>query len=173
MGAWEIPVKSCYKALVMTRLAFLIILLTAASGGAFTLKDTGCKPANNSCEFYRCVESETACGPKGYPLNFGERLCERYRAEEPKSSSSLQVWYPKVRKCLQVALKQAGEIRDCGDLSKKAFASHVGCYVGTGFCDLSFGDKFAIAATTGVDLLNPDAQAMVGKVQEICKSLRN
>ena len=60
-------------------------------------------------------------------------------------SAQGQQWVSRVRKCLQVVLKDVvGTKISCSDLKAKAFKSHTKCYADSGFCSLPFDDYTAV-----------------------------
>lgn len=127
-------------------------------------------PSRNSCAYYLQVEAEEHCGPDGYPLKFGYRLCEKYLEAQPTMRPNVRRWFPKIRYCLQNYLEDyRGTIRDCSDLHRKAINSHVGCYLETGFCELGVLDQADILAVTNVDLLNLDVMGLSVRVKAACE----
>jgi hypothetical protein len=128
-------------------------------------------PSRNNCNYYLDVERAYKCGAEGYPLKFGNRLCRKYLAAQSDMPARVQTWFPKIRYCLQNFIeKQHGSIRDCSDLHRKAIDSHIGCYVATGFCNLSLIDQASILKVTSTDLFNPDIVALSFRVKAACLS---
>jgi len=126
-------------------------------------------PSETDCHYYLEVEQNFKCGLRGYPLNFGHRLCEKYLRLEPEARDAVQLWFPKVRFCLQEYLEvNSGSFLDCKDLREKALDSHVGCYAQTGFCELSAKDERQILRMTGIDLLRPSVLSLALKVRSAC-----
>lgn len=140
------------------------LLLTLLSSSVFAAR-----PSSKSCDFYKTVEASYRCGTSGYPLQFGYRLCEKYRKAEPSMSKAVKRWFPKVRFCLQDYIaRNHGSFRSCSDLHQRAIDSHIGCYLKTGFCDLSWGDSVQILKVTSTDILNTDIIALSAKVNYAC-----
>lgn len=131
------------------------------------------EPSRTSCEYYQNLEEIHQCGPKGYPLRFGLRLCEKYLRAEPKASPGIQAWFPEVRLCLQEALEeQREEITDCEDLKKRALDSHIPCYVSTGFCELGFGKKLELLKITSGDILKLDIRRLMKRINRACAAVK-
>jgi len=127
------------------------------------------RPSSRSCEFYKTVEANYHCGSSGYPLQFGYRLCEKYRKAEPSMSKAVKRWFPKIRLCLQEYIaRNHGSFRSCSDLHQRAIDSHIGCYIKTGFCELSWADSVQILKVTSTDILNSDIIALSAKVNFAC-----
>jgi len=107
-----------------------------------------CVPNVNSCGFYLCQEKHHQCGPKGYPIGFGFKFCQIYLNGEKSYSPKAHEWLRKVRICLMEKFneteKETNGVRTCGAIKSDSFHSHVGCYVKTGFCELSLKDKAQI-----------------------------
>ena len=106
-------------------------------------------PSGGSCSWYRdCLHKFNPCTGSGsdeYALNYGNNYCNVYENNLQKFSPQGQQWVGKVRKCLQVALKDAiGTKISCSDLKKRAFNSHTKCYADSGFCSLCFDDYKAV-----------------------------
>lgn len=137
-----------------------------------SLSSSWAAPSRKNCHYYKQVEKEYRCGPEGYPLMFGHRLCFKYLQTEKKLSKDIQKWFPKIRYCLQNFIeKQHGAIRDCQDLKRQALDSHIGCYKRTGFCELSFQDRLSILQVTSSDLLNMDVVGLSMRVTAECKNI--
>jgi hypothetical protein len=129
-----------------------------------------CVPSSTNCDYYSCIEKELQCGPQGYPVNFGQRLCERYLDHEASSSEALKRWYPQVRECLQAVVAKLDSVRDCDDLRVQAFQKHFDCYVETDFCSLSWQDKFEVLRLAGVTALSPLALSTSMQIEQYCLS---
>lgn len=152
------------------RLFLSLVLVFAGQAQAGSLANLGCVPSTTSCEAYSCVENQVKCGASGY-VTVGGNLCEAYRASEPNSSEALRVWYPLVRECLQEALLNI-DANSCDDLKAKAYQSHVGCYVRTGFCQLGWPERLTILAIAGKDALNFETLQASLQIQQICSVIR-
>ena len=124
-------------------------------------------PSETDCKYYLEIENSYKCGPRGYLLNFGHRLCEKYLRGEPHSRPAVQEWFPKVRYCLQDFISR-GTFFDCADLRKQALDSHVGCYKTTGFCELSGKDERQILRMTSGDLFRPSVLSLAIRVKSEC-----
>jgi hypothetical protein len=130
------------------------------------------EPSSKSCNYYFDVEDYYRCGRRGYPLNFGYRLCHRYLQAEPRLSKPIREWFPKIRLCLQEFIAdEYGSIRDCRDLKQRSIDSHIPCYVKTGFCSLEGKDVFKIIQITSIDIFNPDVLSMSMKVLQKCSAI--
>lgn len=106
-----------------------------------------CEPNVNSCGFYLCQEKKYSCGPKGYQLGFGFKFCQIYLDSEQNYSPAAYQWLRRVRVCLMQQYAQVeshSTQRSCGEIKADSFHSHVGCYVDTGFCELSGLDYIQI-----------------------------
>lgn len=141
------------------KLFFLILFSVSAFAG----------PSSSDCNYYREVESTYKCGPKGYPLDFGFRLCEKYLKAQPNTRPNVKTWFPKVRFCLQDFIaKNHGSFRDCDDLKTRALDSHLNCYKDTGFCGLSLVDESQILRITAFDIFRPSIMSLSLRVQSVC-----
>lgn len=152
--------------IIAVSFSLALALFSAQASSRFSVLD--CRTSSDNCSFYRCLENEKHCGSRGYPLAFGNRLCVKYREAQDSSSYALQAWYPKVRQCLQVVLTKIADPLSCSQLEKKAFASHLGCYMETGFCKLDFADKLEILRVEGWEALDPKSMDVALKVLAEC-----
>ena len=126
-------------------------------------------PNSRDCEYYKDVEARFLCGRNGYPLNYGYRMCKMYLRQQHSVSPGLRKWFPKVRFCLQNYLhKNQTKFRGCNDLQARALKSHVGCYVKTGFCELSWSDRLAIVRSLQWGVFSPDVLAQAYEVGRAC-----
>src|SRR5690349_12841923 len=107
-------------------------------------------PSETDCQYYQEIENAHQCGPRGYAMNFGYRLCEKYLKAQPRTTENVQAWFPKVRLCLQQYLEETnGLFTTCKDLKSRALESHLACYLSTGFCELNKHDRRQILRITG------------------------
>lgn len=125
--------------------------------------------------FYQCVDAHLAggegCGAEGYPLGFGGRYGQRYWDEAPDHLSEAGVaWIHRVAACLQVALVEAVDATStCDEVRAAGFASHDGCYLDTGFCELSLADQlWVVSIVDPADRERPEVQAMMTSVLDGC-----
>ncbi len=102
-----------------------------------------------ACEYYRCREKESQCGPDGYLLGYVGKYCDRFSTvTEPRLSDAGAAWMEDVRHCLVRELEtQTDEYDSCDTIAQVGTDSHANCYVQSGFCDLSFTDWFGIIHT--------------------------
>ncbi|MNL52042.1 hypothetical protein D3C87_1751840 [compost metagenome] len=62
--------------------------------------------------------------------------------------------------------------RTCKSIRPYAVHSHVGCYVGAGFCELSFAEKSRIIWTAGTDLIHADVRRAGLETMKLCNQSR-
>ncbi|MBS1971023.1 MAG: hypothetical protein JSU04_11985 [Bdellovibrionales bacterium] len=106
-----------------------------------------CEPNVDSCGFYLCQEKSHHCGSKGYPVGFGFKFCQIYLHSEKNYSPAAHTWLRRVRVCLMEEFAKAdieNSRRTCSEIKGDGFESHAGCYVKTGFCELSGADYLQI-----------------------------
>jgi hypothetical protein len=126
-------------------------------------------PNSRDCEYYKDVEARFLCGRQGYPINYGYRMCNLYLRQQHSVSPGLRQWFPKVRYCLQKYLhNNQTKFHGCQDLKAKALRSHVGCYVKTGFCALSWSDRLTIVRSLEWGVFSRDVLAQAYAVQQAC-----
>jgi hypothetical protein len=107
-------------------------------------------PPRDDCSFYAvCLESRYHCGPNGYPIGFGQKFCEKFRADRGQLSARGKAWMLDTMQCLQEKLvpeanASVGTAITCDSLEKKAFGTHAECYLQNGLCTLPPSDWLAI-----------------------------
>ncbi len=117
-------------------------------------------PSSVDCDFYpSCLEERFQCGPEGYPIDYGQKYCERFMTlNTPYSISSSKLseegiqWRNATLICLQkdlvAPLRKGPENLSCDELQTLAFDSHPGCYTqpGQSICALPISDWRVIAS---------------------------
>lgn len=103
-------------------------------------------PPRDNCSFYmECLESHYHCGPKGYPLGYGQSFCEKFSSERSLLSPRGQQWMINTMHCLQESLiPDVNGSETCAQLERKAFGTHAKCYLQNGLCTLEPEDWVAI-----------------------------
>ena len=137
----------------MLRFAFIIAVLSLSAcksndTDAELADSLACpvEPAADSCQLYKCVETEAQCGDEGYPLAYGERYCRRFLnlCDETLFTADEKKWVAATAVCLQEATAEA-QVLDgaCDALTTKSFEAHSRCYTegaqengGPSFCAL-------------------------------------
>lgn len=111
-----------------------------------------------SCEFYSdCMEKQFQCGSQGYPLQYGQKYCERFKSLNTSNSYSRFTlspegvnWRNETLKCLQnvliPSLTMVSLVSNCDAVERFAFASHPKCYTqpGSSICDIPKKDWLLI-----------------------------
>ncbi|MFP5385265.1 MAG: hypothetical protein ACLGHN_04255 [Bacteriovoracia bacterium] len=71
------------------------------------------------------------------------------RYEERMTSFSHEgwMWVEEVRRCLIEEMNRFEQNLGCSELKRRAFQTHVPCYIQSGFCSLSLKDKRAVIKT--------------------------
>ncbi|MGK0362539.1 MAG: hypothetical protein ACI9U2_004860 [Bradymonadia bacterium] len=115
--------------------------LAAPDEGSACLQDALAYRGCGACAYYACREETANCGEDNYLMRFAHAYCVRYRqSAEPNFSPQGQRWLRDVRRCLVESLDANAPGDDCDTIEAEGFASHPGCYLSTGFCDLPFSD---------------------------------
>lgn len=138
----------------MFKSSYLVInLLVLLLASQTVIAQEVCFSTSNSCSAYQCLENRYQCGEKGYLRQYGLRMCETYLRQQDKLSAPLRAWYQRVRVCLQDSLL-VHPFSSCEEIEEHAFASHLDCYIFTGYCELSEQDKINNMVLTGKDVFN-------------------
>jgi hypothetical protein len=130
-----------------------LILLFAS----LNVRASYCPSSYSSCDFYVCAEERDPCGPNGYWMGWGHRICEKFLNKEEKFSLDAQQWMRENRECLQARAEEITAYAQCSSIRKAAMESHVACYVDTGFCELDLADKAAILWNLREAMTAPEA----------------
>ncbi|KAJ7125230.1 hypothetical protein C8R44DRAFT_782646 [Mycena epipterygia] len=116
-------------------------------------------PPPDSCTFYAdCLEPRYHCGPTGYPLDYGQNYCNKFKTDRATLSVRGQTWMVTTMHCLQEALVPdaigaPNTTTSCTALEHKAFATHAGCYVQSGVCKLPLSDWLAVLKIVDIKTL--------------------
>ncbi|CAG8513571.1 7076_t:CDS:2 [Acaulospora morrowiae] len=145
-------------------------------------------PVPNTCNFYmNCLEEKFHCGPKGYPINYGKKNCEKFITSINKFSPAGKKWVTNVMLCLQRALVSSYDNNKttCTDIYNTAFDSHAPCYITSGICILPPTDWEVLFETIGFKTLFGNLKIIIQALKtagecatfyvwflaEVCKSL--
>ncbi|MFS4460862.1 hypothetical protein [Bdellovibrio sp. HCB2-146] len=128
-----------------------------------------CPSSYSSCDYYICAEEHNPCGKQGYWIGWGHRYCQKYLDSEKSFSLEAQQWLRENRQCLQSRAEEISQGTQCSGIRKAAMESHVGCYVETGFCELSFKDKAAILWGLRTALNAPEAWIEGIRLEKACR----
>ncbi|KAF3923118.1 hypothetical protein ABW20_dc0107119 [Dactylellina cionopaga] len=153
---------------------FVLLYVPLASATCVPWSTPGtCTPTPASCTFYNCLESKSSCGPTGYALGYALPFCEGISAISSTLSSNGQAWYSATKYCLQNALLTESQCETtCQDIYTNAFASHIPCYIDSGFCTLNGHDLKIFFQLVGVNgTVSNDGLALFGAVLQQCVAL--
>jgi len=147
--------KMILKSLVVLIPVLAGIVIVRSGHISNILRDTGppsssppcAKPPLDDCSFYvNCLESRYKCGPTGYPLQYGEKFCEKFSSNRSLLDSNGQQWMINTMHCLQTALvfDAIANATTCQALEDEAFGTHASCYIDNGLCSLGLHNWVAI-----------------------------
>jgi hypothetical protein len=127
--------------------------------------------AERACAFYRCRLDAPpfASQPCSYLSGFGLPYCKKYFTVDFRDRG----FGPRVRQCLQEAIRDRMETLTCADLEDAAIRSHVDCYVRSGFCSLSLSDRLRIARELDPKDLDRDIARTLFEVEKSCAATPN
>lgn len=119
------------------------------------------------CDYYKEKSKELGCGPDNYLTVFGEKYCRDFVELEKDFSPAGVKTFAHIRSCLIESLKKAPELT-CANARDIAEHSHVECYRGSGYCDISGGDKWTVFKTVWTELFDSGFRAVVSQINEDC-----
>lgn len=129
-----------------------------------------CPASSGSCEFYSCMEQKTQCGENGYWKKLGLYYCQKFLFHESDFSPASQKWLRASRLCLQQRSQHlASTGLTCDQMRDEALDTHVGCYVDTGFCELTVQERNKIYWNLSSSLMYPAIWKQVFKIGQICR----
>lgn len=120
------------------------------------------------CNTYLLLENQLRCPASGYLMATGYILCREYAEVDYEFSLSGRVTMAKIRRCLTGALLQRSRQLTCQNAADIGYASHVGCYVSSGFCSLSLHDKAVVFMHAGRTLLDGKAWKQFPAIEKAC-----
>ncbi|MBT3585020.1 MAG: hypothetical protein HN509_08940 [Halobacteriovoraceae bacterium] len=126
----------------MTKLLFIFLLLSASSMAS------DCRPNQDNCNAYLCVEAQKSCGVKGYPIGFGYKYCQKFDRKKKKFSKDGRAWIKRVRLCLQEKIINSPGL-NCKQYRGASITQHADCYADTGYCSLSKRDRRKVTGVVG------------------------
>lgn len=122
--------------------------------------------AVHACAFYQCkldmARSEDDRCP--YFSEFGLPYCQAYFA----TSFDDRLFGPNVRQCLQEAIRDTMDGKTCSEVNDAAIQSHVECYVASGYCDLSLGDRLRIGGELSLKDISFDIVGTLAEIEATC-----
>lgn len=130
--------------------------------------DSRCEHLKDDCEYYSCISHEKSCSRFSYPQNFGRRYCLRYAERSLNFSEEGQLWISNVKRCLISEMESFESKLSCSQLRKRAFRSHVPCYVRSGFCQLNHSDKLEVLRTIWPSVRNVQILANGFQIVKAC-----
>lgn len=149
------------KAALTTITTLLVILF---SGPGFAQKF---EPSETSCQFYQDLAQEYQCTQTNY-LNEASQLCEKYLAHEPQMNNEIQIFFPKIRRCLQEKLQEQMGPDFCDNLLYTSVDSHVYCYIEHGYCELSALSRAQLVWAIGRKLFKSPWLETGAKINQAC-----
>lgn len=167
-------------------LCSLVLLPLAGLGRVFAAPatkghgaGTPAEPAESgaACLYYsETAEQLLQCGPRGYPLGFGQKYCQRFSKLGPDTLTPRGLrWRDAARSCLIEAfggfIDEPAQPPGCQEVKRMAFDSHPPCYteVQPSFCLLPPSDVLAIIRVVEpVDALSPLATRQNIRIASRC-----
>ncbi len=162
----------------------LLLLGCSLRSGGESPDPAECAPAtpddirDREGDYYRCLDSTlrggAGCGAEGYPIGFGAKYADRSFEEVwYELSPAGQAFFLAVSPCLQQRLADVVTAdATCDEVWQEGFATHAGCYVDSGFCDLPPEDVLVIGTMFDADVLQlPEFASQLSEVSAGCEAL--
>jgi hypothetical protein len=127
--------------------------------------------ADHACAYYECrLDKAPAPADRcSYLSDFGLPYCKKYFLVDFDDRS----FGPRVRQCLQEAIRDRMDGLSCSALESAAIRSHVDCYVASGYCALGFSDRLRIARAIEPKDLSLDIGKTLANIERACSGLPN
>jgi hypothetical protein len=124
------------------------------------------KDADHACAYYACkIAAATSPADRcAYFTDFGLPYCKKFYAVDFED----RAFGRGVRQCLQEAIRDEMEGATCDTVQEAAIASHVDCYVASGFCTLSLGDRLKVFSTIDLEDWTIGNGLTLAKMEEAC-----
>lgn len=127
-----------------------------------------------ACDYYDCREKESAaqCGDGGYYKEYGAKNCKVLtQLARPRMSAHGQQWLDSTRQCLLEFIQNEIPVEEnsCDSIMSDAMASHVKCYVTSGFCELALHDQIVLGQS--IKLKDLDI-GTIAKTEAVCLSIK-
>jgi hypothetical protein len=144
--------------------------LLPKSGGSLSARKLPCSEmlylegdADHACAYYQCKFDQAGCS---YFSDFGLPYCKKFYETHFDDAT----FSPRVRHCLQEAIRDEMDGMACDQVEQTAFQSHVACYIAGGFCSLSAADKMQIIDTIDVQDWNLANASTAVQIEGACAS---
>jgi hypothetical protein len=158
--------------LFVRNLVLSLVALISIAPLTSSRADSGCSKLIGDCSYYLCRESEHSCGDDGYFIHFSYRYCREFFDEvKPVVSEATAGWLDRIAVCLQEEVEKMPVETSCSEVQSEAIASHAGCYVSTGFCEIPFADKLRVIKTVYAEALHPSIDEAFAKIVRECGGL--
>ena len=119
------------------------------------------------CEIYREKAAELSCTNQNYLIQFGYRYCRTYVINEYRFLPETQQVLSALRGCLANDVKNDVALT-CQTSEERAMASHLECYVQSGFCEVDAFDKVMIFSIAAKELNRKSFRKTMGEVASAC-----
>ena len=158
-----------HNSLLILASVFFSFLLISANSVA-----SNCSSQLGQCRYYKCVQDEIRCSDSDYLSGFAIPYCYKYQADQKNYSDRGQIFLSQVRYCLQAKIEDFTNENPyaCKDLREYAIHSHIGCYLNSGFCELSMTEKMRIVLTAKKDLIHGDVRKAGLETMKLCNQSR-
>jgi hypothetical protein len=124
--------------------------------------------ADHACAYYQCkIDSARSAADRcSYFTEFGLPYCNKFYGV----AFDDHVFGPSTRECLQEVIRDKMAGAACDVVEEAAIASHVDCYVESGFCSLSPTDKLKVIETIEAKDFTPANGLTLAKIEERCRT---
>lgn len=119
------------------------------------------------CLVYSQKSQKLGCPADGFLEKFGRRYCDEFVGQTGRFSAHGQRVLARIRPCLIGELVGANPLT-CDNAKTISEQAHISCYVNSGFCDLSLGDRWQIFSTVWVELFDSGFRAAAREILFQC-----
>lgn len=123
-----------------------------------------------ACEVYSLKSQELGCEQGNFLEAFGRYYCEEFVRRHSNFSPLGKRVLNRIRPCLVGALLRSENLT-CSNAKTISEKSHVGCYVGSGFCSLGMADKWQIFKTVWTEIFDSEFRAVAAEITAECNWL--
>lgn len=134
----------------------------------FVLLMTASAHAEGPCDYYSMKARALGCSKDNYLTKFGERYCRIFERRQPSFSDRAQAILTRIRGCLILAMEERHPT--CETSEAIGLGTHYGCYIQSGYCNLSGSDRLHIFWVMRGQALNPRIRRVGAQLEETCRA---